>query len=90
MRDRFGVDISAHSPKDVRDLDLTGYDLVVALDRMVGEELRNRFAVPRGKLVQAHLSDPFVDGTDDAYRRTADALPLLLQSVQDALTESRK
>jgi protein-tyrosine-phosphatase len=89
MKDCYGVDISAHSPKDVRDLDLTDYDLVVALDRTIGEELGSRFAVPKGKLVQADMPDPFEDGTDDAYRRTADALLPLLRSVQQAL-ESRK
>ncbi|MGH7428971.1 MAG: low molecular weight phosphatase family protein [Candidatus Methylomirabilaceae bacterium] len=85
MKTHYGMDISAHSPRDARDLDLARYDLLVALDHIVAHELRTRFGVPAEKLLEVEIPDPYIEGTAAAYRTTAMALPALVENVRRLL-----
>jgi protein-tyrosine-phosphatase len=40
LRETFGIDASAHQPRNVRDVDLTVFELIIALDRDVLAILR--------------------------------------------------
>lgn len=59
MKDEYGVDISAHYPKHVRDMEMERIDYVVAMDPAVYEILNKIHLVPRDKLILWRIEDPF-------------------------------
>ncbi len=77
-KDLAGSDISAHQPRNVRDLDLDGFDLIVAMDPTVATELVD--LVPDERLITWTVRDP-VGGTLDDYRQCADQITGLLAEL---------
>lgn len=72
VKEMTGVDISGHRARDVADVDLTEFDRVIALDRMVAEELAP--IVPSDlTLVVWAVGDPYGGSLDD-YRQCAEVL----------------
>jgi len=73
MKEEYGIDISAHSPKHVRDVDMDRIDYVVAMDPAVYEILTKIHLVPREKLILWRIEDPFSFGLK-YYLRVAEKL----------------
>ena len=80
--DDFGIDLTGHVPRDVEEIDLSGYDAIVALDEAVADDLRTRFAVDDRRLVVWHVRDPYGKAVE-AYHHTA-------QKIQKFLVSSRR
>jgi protein-tyrosine-phosphatase len=58
LKKKFGIDASSHVPRDVRTLNVTGYDLIIALEKSaaaVAEEL----GAPASKLKLWKIRDPW-------------------------------
>lgn len=72
VKEMTGLDISDHRPCDVAELDLTGFDCIVALDHMVAEDLAPALP-PHVTLVVWDVSDPY-GGSLDQYRRCAELI----------------
>lgn len=72
VKEMTGMDIRGYRPRDVADIDLTEFDRIVLLDRMVAEELAPR--VPSDvTLVVWDVRDPYGGSCDD-YRQCAEVL----------------
>ena len=54
-----GIDASGHEPRNLGGLDLNSYDLIVAMDKNVREELQLVFQVPENKLKAWNIDDPY-------------------------------
>lgn len=67
LRAEFNLDASEHIPRNVRDLDLSTFDYVVAFDKSIAKQLKN---VPQTKLIVWHVDDPYGDDLGE-YRRCA-------------------
>lgn len=66
------IDLISHLPRDVRDVDLASFDLIVALDSMVAEDLKD--VLPPGEqVISWGIRDPFGE-TLDVYRACADEI----------------
>jgi protein-tyrosine-phosphatase len=65
-----GVDISQHSPRDVSSVNLSHYDMVVALSPSIGTQLKKAIVGSRPKLVVWEITDPYGKGLE-AYRNCA-------------------
>jgi protein-tyrosine-phosphatase len=66
----FGEDISRHKTRHVRDVQLDGFDYIVALDSLVFEVLKKSYELPEEKLLWWEIIDPFGNGLED-YKNTA-------------------
>ncbi len=73
MKEEYGIDISAHLPRHVRDVDMDRVDYVVAMDPAVYEILSKIHLVPREKLILWRIEDPFSLGLKN-YLKTAEKL----------------
>lgn len=74
-----GIDIGAHRSRDIADLDLTEFDLVLALTPSIAEDLRNLGADP-ARIKQLKVADPYGKGID-VYRSTAAEIEHQLSSL---------
>jgi len=70
LRDRFGIQLRHHRPRDVQTIDVEGFDLVVAVDRSVAAELPQ---VQSGRLRVWAVRDPYLQGRA-AYEAAADEI----------------
>ncbi len=82
MKEEYGIDISAHSPKHVRDVNMDRIDYVVAVDPAVYEILTKIHLVPREKLILWRIKDPFSLGLK-YYLNTAEKLFNKIQETFD-------
>jgi len=74
-----GTDLSNHIPRGVVGLDLSRFDVVVALDRGVGAHLADK--VDEGRLLVWDVADP-AGGPLAAYEKAADQIESYLQEMQ--------
>ena len=58
LRDRFNIDASAHQPRDVRDVDVEGFDLVIAIGDNAAAFVK-AMGVPEPKVTTWAISDPW-------------------------------
>jgi protein-tyrosine-phosphatase len=58
LRSTFQIDASSHQPRNVRDLDLGEFDLVIAFERNVAEVVRG-LGVPESRLKVWPVPDPW-------------------------------
>lgn len=66
-----GIDASSHEPRDVREMALADFDLVVAMDKHVGRELKQLFPdLVDARLVMWRIGDPYGDNLEE-YDRCA-------------------
>jgi len=82
MKEEYGIDISVHSPKHVRDVEMDRIDYVVAMDPAVYEILIKIHLIPREKLILWKIEDPFSLGLR-YYLRTAEKLSSKIQETFD-------
>jgi protein-tyrosine-phosphatase len=67
LKAEFGLEMSGHIPRNVRDMDLEAFDHVVALDKYIAKQLKG---VPTEKLIVWQIDDPYGDDLSE-YRRCA-------------------
>jgi protein-tyrosine-phosphatase len=79
-----GINISAHSPKDVSALDLSNYDYVVAMDSAVASLLKHLGLADHRSLIVWNVKDPYGEDLDE-YRDRANAIKRSLLSLREAL-----
>jgi protein-tyrosine-phosphatase len=82
MKEEYGIDISAHNPKHVRDMVMDRIDYVVAMDPAVYEILAKIHLVPQDKLILWRIEDPFSSGLKN-YLRAAEKLYNKIQETFD-------
>ncbi len=82
MKEEYGIDISAHLPKHVRDVDMNRMDYIVAMDPAVHEILFKIHLVPRENLILWKIEDPFSLGLQN-YLKTAEKLLNKIQVTFD-------
>ena len=70
MRSKFGVDISSHRSRNVRDVKLDDFDRIVAMDSDVCETLSGTYPSVRSKLISWEIVDPVGKGVE-VYERSA-------------------
>ena len=58
LQHTFGIDASEHQPRDVRSLDLTGFDLIIAIENNAAAVVKE-LGAPESKLQVWPLPDPW-------------------------------
>jgi arsenate reductase len=84
LHEDYGLDISRHTPKHVRDVEMSRIDFVVALDPVIHEYLKKIYLIPKDKLIMWKIEDPFSLGLK-FYRKTADKLDRHIQDTFEDL-----
>ena len=69
-RSRFGIDISSHRPRNVKDVPVEDFDYVVAMDSGVAGDLRRIYPSINARLISWDMHDPWGGGVE-AYERAA-------------------
>jgi protein-tyrosine-phosphatase len=86
LRRNFGIEASSHVPRDVAQVDLSLFDLIVAIDDPGGNQVFNALkerGVPKSVLLKWKVSDPW-DGNDSTqYDRCALAIVRNLGKLKD-------
>jgi len=68
------IDASGHRPRDVREVDLEAFELLVAMDNHVARELLQLFpALPLDRLIRWRIKDPYGDDLAE-YEHCAQAV----------------
>ena len=74
LRSNFGIDASEHIPRDLQSVDISTFDLIVAIDdpgsAQIYEALKRR-GLPAGILVRWKVEDPFGDDPGPCGRQTS-------------------
>lgn len=74
LKDLLGVDASAHEPRDVREVDIKSFEVIVAMTSRISVERRAAFPeLPAERVVKWQISDPFGDDLAQ-YSRCAKAI----------------
>lgn len=69
LKNTFGIDASGHQPRDVRNVDLTRFDLVIAIENNAAAVVRE-LGVPESRLQVWTIRDPW-GGDLTEYEETA-------------------
>jgi protein-tyrosine-phosphatase len=85
LRSTFGIDASAHEPRDVRKLDLNSFDLVIAIEKNAAAVVRE-LGVPDSKLQVWPIHDPW-GGDLTEYEQTALDIRKRLAQLKKAAQE---
>ena len=68
LKEQYGIEASGHMPSDVRYVSLSSFDLIVALENDVAQEL----AIPAGVRFESWtVDDPYTYGRPDKYKYIA-------------------
>jgi len=69
MKER-GLNISSHRSRDLEDIDIQNFDIIVSLAPKITETLKRKFGVNAEKLRELAVHDPMGQGLE-AYRECA-------------------
>lgn len=76
-----GIDASSHRPRDIHDLDIDSFDLVVVVDNCIARQFHKAFpSYPREQVVKWKISDPWGDNLAE-YERCAKAISAQLRTL---------
>lgn len=67
LKNNFNIDASRHVPRDVRSLDLTRYDLIIALEKSA-ENLVRKLGISAAKVKFWKVKDPYGDDLSEYDR----------------------
>jgi len=81
----FNLDASGHVPRNVADLDLNAFDLIVSLDPEVSKVLKQR--KPEG-LIKSHVDDPW--GDPEKYATCAVRILRQLGSIEAIIRQRER
>lgn len=74
LKTLLNIDASTHRPRDVRDFDVSAFDLVIPMDNHIARELQRLFpALSLERLVRWRIEDPYGDDLAE-YRRCANKI----------------
>ena len=85
LRSRFGIDASAHVPRDLGHIDLSRFAVIVAIDDPKSSQIFQKLktmGISTEVLVRWRIDDPYGDDLS-AYERCALALLMSLHRLQD-------
>ena len=69
LKDSFNIDASGHVPKDVRQVDLRSFDVVITMDNGVARRFIEQFPdFPTEHLVKWKIDDPYGDNLAEYQR----------------------
>jgi protein-tyrosine-phosphatase len=83
MKALFAVDISGHRPRSVSDVDLDGFDFIIAIDTSIYSSLKAMGRIPKEKLRGWDIADPLGQGLAaylEAARKIQERLRQFLHS----------
>ena len=86
MRSRFGIDISSHRSRNVKDVPVDDFDYVIALDDSVSDDLRKMYPGIDTRLISWNIADPIGKGIE-AYERSAREIQKHLSELSTYLIE---
>jgi ArsR family transcriptional regulator, arsenate/arsenite/antimonite-responsive transcriptional repressor / arsenate reductase (thioredoxin) len=86
MRSRFGIDISSHRSRNVKDVRVGDFDYVVVLDDSVSGDLRKMYPGIDARLISWDIDDPICKGIE-AYERSARRIQKHLKELSTYLIE---
>jgi len=90
VRDEFGVDISSHRSRDVKQVHIEDFDIVVPMDQDVHDHLRESFPGLGEKLLPSWgIEDPY-GGDIHTYEDTAAKIQKHVQELRSSLTKFKK
>lgn len=90
LRDKFGVDISSHRSRDVKEVHLEDFDLVVPMDQNVHEYLKENFPSLGEKLLPSWgIDDPY-GGDLRRYEETAARIQKHVEELSFFLKNTKK
>jgi protein-tyrosine-phosphatase len=70
MRTMFGINISSHKSRNVREVSVKDFEYIIAMDDNVKEDLRGIWPSINSRLVSWNIKDPYGRGYG-AYERSA-------------------
>jgi protein-tyrosine-phosphatase len=89
MRADYGVDLSQHCPRDVEDIDLSQFDLFVAMKPHIARDSESRLKVSPSRIVTWDVDDP-ARGDIELYRRCAAGLLGNIRTLANQLEEQSR
>jgi protein-tyrosine-phosphatase len=76
----YGLEIDGHRSKDVEDIDLATFDIIVALESGIAQQLVSEHHAEPTRLRELSIKDPYWGGLED-YRQCAQKLQAALPTV---------
>jgi ribose 5-phosphate isomerase B len=70
MKKEFGIDISGHKPKDIKNLSLSNFDYMVTMDSYIDTTIRKGYQIESNKIISWNINDPYGKSIDD-YKKCA-------------------
>ena len=81
LKSFLNIDASGHRPRDIREVDIDGFDIVVAMDSSIAKKFTALFpAYPVERLIKWKIDDPWGDNLAE-YRRCAQAIFAALKNL---------
>lgn len=59
MQNEYGIDISNHKTKDIETINLDRFDIIIAMDQYVFDELTSRYELKYKIVYKWNIDDPF-------------------------------
>jgi protein-tyrosine-phosphatase len=79
LRERFGIDLTAHRSRHFYEVALAQFDVLIALDPIVYAPLREQCPSPAPQILLWPLDDPYLEGLD-AYRQCVAQLQATIEA----------
>lgn len=81
LKSFLNIDASGHHPRDIRGVDVNGFDIVVAMDSSIAKQFTALFpAFPVERLIKWKIDDPWGDNLME-YERCAQAIFSALKTL---------
>jgi protein-tyrosine-phosphatase len=80
MKNMFGIDISGHKPKDIKNLSLSNFDYIVTMDSYIDTIIRKRYQIKSNKIVSWNINDPYGKSVRD-YKKCANTLQTHIRNL---------
>lgn len=81
LKSFLNIDASSHQPRDIREVDVNAFDIVVAMDSFIAKKFMALFpAYPAERLIKWKIQDPWGDNLEE-YRRCAQAIFTALKKL---------
>ncbi len=83
MQELYGIDMSHHIPRDLRDVPLDSYNYLVAMNKSIASLLKTQDSV-RQRILVWTVDDPYGKGKN-AYERCANQIDALVRKLSSEL-----
>jgi protein-tyrosine-phosphatase len=81
VMEKYGLDIKGHRSKDVEDLDLGAFDIIVAMKSWIARILVSEYGADPARLKELDIDDPHRGGLEEDYEQCAMKLEAVLPAV---------